>query len=284
MRLLVTGAGGQLGRDIVAGARDAGDDVLAADRTVVDITDRDAVAELLMIWRPDVVVNCAAWTAVDACEADPERADAVNTLAVRWLAEACDRVGSHLVQLSTEYVFDGTSVRPYREDDDTGPLSVYGASKLGGEHEALALGTAAAVVRTSWLSGRHGTNMVSTVLRLLDERRPLAFVDDQHGCPTFTSDLAPVVLRIARERRHGVHHVTNDGAVSRFEFVREIASAAGRDPSIVTPITTAQLDPPRPARRPTYGVLDNAVLRDAGWSPLRRFHDPLSELVTTLRN
>lgn len=284
MRLLVTGAAGQLGRDLVAAAEAAGDDVLAADRSVVDITDRHTVSDVVSSWRPDAVVNCAAWTAVDACEGDPDRAHSVNALAVRWLAEACDQAGAHLVQLSTEYVFDGTSARPYREDDETCPLSVYGASKLGGEHEALALGTSAAVVRTSWLCGRHGANMVGTVLRLLDEGRPLAFVDDQRGCPTFTADLAPVVLRLAGERRHGVHHVTNVGDVSRFEFVREIVAAAGGDPSTVTPISTAELDPPRPARRPMYGVLDNAVLRTARWPPLRDFRGPLRELIPALRS
>lgn len=284
MRLLVTGAGGQLGRDLVAAAEAAGDDVLAADRSVIDITDRHTVSDVVSWWRPDAVVNCAAWTGVDACEGDPDRAHSVNALAVRWLAEACDQAGAHLVQLSTEYVFDGTSARPYREDDETCPLSVYGASKLGGEHEALALGTSAAVVRTSWLCGRHGANMVGTVLRLLDEGRPLAFVDDQRGCPTFTADLAPVVLRLAGERRHGVHHVTNVGDVSRFEFVREIVAAAGGDPSTVTPISTAELDPPRPARRPMYGVLDNAVLRTARWPPLRDFRGPLRELIPALRS
>jgi dTDP-4-dehydrorhamnose reductase len=282
MRLLVTGAAGQLGSDVVATAEGAGDDVLAADRSVVDITDGDAVAELLATWRPDTVVNCAAWTAVDACEGDPGRAHAVNSQAVRWLAEACDRVGAHLMQVSTEYVFDGTSSRPYREDDETGPLSVYGSSKLGGERQALALGPSAAVVRTSWVCGQHGSNMVRTVLRLLHEQRPLAFVDDQRGCPTFTTDLAPVLLRIAQERRHGLHHATNEGAVSWFEFVRDIVAAAGGDPSSVTPISTEQLDPPRPARRPALGVLDNAVLRAAGWPPPRDFREPLGELVRAL--
>lgn len=282
MRLLVTGAAGQLGCDVVATAEGAGDDVLAADRSVVDITDRHTVADVLATWRPDAVVNCAAWTAVDACEDDPARAHAVNAQAVRWLAEGCERVGAHLVQLSTEYVFDGMSARPYREHDETRPLSVYGDSKLGGEHEALSLGSAAAVVRTSWVCGEHGANMVRTVLWLLHERRPLAFVDDQRGCPTFTTDLAPVVVRIARERRHGVHHATNEGAVSWFEFVQQIVAAAGGDPSTVTPISTADLDPPRLARRPAFGVLDNTVLRAAGWPALRDFREPLSELVAAL--
>ena len=284
MRLLVTGAGGQLGHDVVAVGERCGDDVLAADRTVLDVTDRDGVLGLVTTWRPEVIVNCAAWTAVDACQADPERAHVDNALAVRWLAEGADRAGAHLVQVSTEYVFDGTSGRPYREWDATGPLSVYGASKLAGEREALALGASAAVVRTSWLCGEHGSNMVRTALRLLDEASPMAFVDDQRGCPTFTSDLAPVLRRIALDRRSGVYHVTNTGVTSWFEYVRAIVAAAGGDPGVVTPISTAELQPPRPARRPAFAALDNVVVRAAGWPPLRHFHEPLAELVAALRS
>ena len=141
MRLLVTGAGGQLGHDLVATATAAGDEVFGCDHATLDVTDRDAVLGAITTLRPDAVVHAAAWTAVDACEADPGRAFTANALAVRWVAEACDRVGAHLVSVSTDYVFDGTLDRPYHEWDVTGPRSVYGASKLAGEREALALGT-----------------------------------------------------------------------------------------------------------------------------------------------
>jgi dTDP-4-dehydrorhamnose reductase len=282
VRVLITGAGGMLGRDVVTVCRVAGDAVIALDRGALDVTDRDAVLGAITLTRPDAVVNCAAWTEVDACESDPGRAFAINGLAVRWMAEACDRVGAHLVHVSTDFVFDGTLDRPYVEWDDPHPVSAYGASKLAGEREAGALGAAAATVRTSWACGEHGTNIVKTVLRLAAERETLAFVDDQRGCPTFAADLAPVLRRIAVDRRSGIHHVTNQGAVSWFEFAREVVSLLGRDPAMVEPIATADLDPPRPAARPANSVLDNAVLRAAGIPLLRDFRQPLAELVATL--
>jgi dTDP-4-dehydrorhamnose reductase len=286
MRLLVTGAGGQLGHDLVLHATERGDDVVGADRAVIDVTDRDAVLGAITSLRPDAVVNCAAWTAVDACESDPDRAFAANAMAVRWIAEACDRVGAHLVTVSTDYVFDGALDRPYHEWDTTHALGVYGRSKLAGEHEALALGAQAAVVRTSWVCGEHGANMVKTIMRLVaggdDAAGRLAFVDDQRGHPTMTADLAPLLRRLALDRRSGIHHVTNQGAVSWFEFAQAVVSALGRDPSVVRPITTAELDPPRPAPRPVNSVLDNAVLRAAGIPLLRDFREPLAELVAAL--
>jgi dTDP-4-dehydrorhamnose reductase len=286
MRLLVTGAAGQLGHDVVAAGAAAGDDALAADRAALDVTDRDAVLGAITTARPDVVVNTAAWTAVDACEGDPQRAFAANALAVRWLAEGCDRAGAHLVHVSTDYVFDGALDRPYREWDATNPLGVYGASKLAGEREAQALGPAATVVRTSWVCGEHGANMVRTIMRLVGggDRGPgsLAFVDDQRGHPTFTADLAPMVLRLARERRGGLYHVTNQGAVSWYEFARDVVTAMGRSPALVRPIATAELDPPRPAPRPANSVLDNAALTAAGIPLLDDFRTPLARLVTAL--
>ncbi|MEN9505918.1 MAG: dTDP-4-dehydrorhamnose reductase, partial [Actinomycetota bacterium] len=168
MRVVVTGAGGQLGRDTVAVCDAAGDTVWGVDRSQVDVTDRDQVFGIITSVRPDAVIHCAAWTAVDACESNPQEAFRSNALAVRHVAEACHRVGAHLVHLSTDYVFDGELSRPYHEWDSPNPRSVYGASKLAGEVEALALGPAAAVVRTSWVCGEHGSNMVKTVLRLVD--------------------------------------------------------------------------------------------------------------------
>lgn len=279
MRVLVTGGAGQLGRDIERLWTQDGDEVVALTRDDLDVSSRSQVLGAITSLRPDVVVNCAAWTAVDACEGDAERAFAVNALGVRWAREACARVGAHLVQISTDYVFDGSLDRPYREWDDPNPRSVYGASKLGGEREA---GPDATVVRTSWVCGEHGNNMVKTVLRLSAERSTLSFVDDQVGCPTFTSDLAVAVRRLAVDRRAGVYHVTNAGPVSWYEFVRDIVVAAGRDPEMVHPISTADLDPPRPAPRPANSVLDNAALRLGGLPPLRHYRTPLHDLVTKL--
>jgi dTDP-4-dehydrorhamnose reductase len=280
VKLLVTGAAGQLGLDVVAYAGSVGDEVIGVDKATLDITDGDAVRSLLEAVRPDAVINAAAYTAVDACETNVDLAFAVNGTAPGILARACDAVGAHLVHVSTDYVFDGTLDRPYLEDDVTNPQSVYGRSKLAGEHE---VGPGAAVVRTSWVCGEHGNNMVKLVLRLAaNPDQAMAFVDDQRGHPTFTADLAPALRLLAVERRTGVHHVTNQGAVSWYQFVREILRAAGYDPDRVRPISTAELDPPRPAPRPANSVLDNAVWRAAGLPMLRDFRDPLAELVARL--
>jgi dTDP-4-dehydrorhamnose reductase len=279
VKVLVTGAAGQLGRDVVAACAAAGDEVIPTDRSTLDITDSRAVRAAIESSAPDAVINCAAYTAVDACETNVELAHAVNGDAVEHLAVAADVVGAHLVQVSTDYVFDGLLERPYREDDATNPQSVYGRSKLVGE---LAAGDRAAVVRTSWVCGEHGSNMVQLVLGLHREVPELAFVDDQRGCPTFTADLAPALRAVAVDRRTGVHHLTNQRPVSWFEFVREIVEAAGGDASIVRPIKTADLDPPRPAPRPANSVLDNAAWRDAGLTLLRDHSAPLAELVARL--
>jgi dTDP-4-dehydrorhamnose reductase len=228
------------------------------------------------------VINCAAWTAVDACEGDPELALAMNGTAVRWLAEASHRTGSHLVTVSTDYVFDGGLERAYHEWDDTAPQSIYGITKLIGEKEALVLGPSASVVRTSWVCGAHGNNMVKTIMRLAGQHPELAFVDDQVGHPTFTHDLAPMLRRIAIDRLSGVIHATNQGAVSWFEFAQSVVSAMGKDPSMVRPIGTDELQPPRPAPRPANSVLDNAVLRQAGYPELRDHREALAETVRTL--
>ena len=282
MRVLITGAGGQLGTDLALTCASAGDEVAAPLHAQLDVTDRNACLASVVSGRPDVVFHTAAWTAVDACESDPARARTANGLAVRWIAEACARVGAHLVHVSTDYVFDGTLDRPYNEWDDPNPQSVYGTSKLHGEREALALGTAAAVVRTSWVCGEHGNNMVRTIMRLAAERTSLAFVDDQHGCPTFTADLAPQLRRIALDRRSGVIHATNATATTWFGFAQAIVGAMGKDPTMVEPIATVDLHPPRPAPRPANSVLDNAVLRGGGVPLLRDFHEPLAELVAAL--
>jgi dTDP-4-dehydrorhamnose reductase len=226
-----------------------------------------------------VVVHAAAWTAVDACEADPERAFAVNALGTRHIVEAARAVGAHVTYLSTDYVFDGTLERPYREWDATNPQSVYGASKLAGERE---LDPGATIVRISWVCGRHGSNMVKTILRLAGEHDTLQFVGDQRGHPTFAEDVAPLVRRLAAERRSGVFHATNQGATTWFEFARAVLDAAGLDPERVRPISTADLDPPRPAPRPANSVLDNAVLRAEGIPLLPDHRESLAHLVREL--
>ena len=284
MRVLVTGGGGQVGSEVVAAFDQAGHTVVAATKEQLDVADRDSVVGAVESARPDTVVHCAAWTDVDGCELDPDRALLVNALGTRHVAEACALAapGAHVVYLSTDYVFSGDLDRPYHEWDETGPLSAYGRSKLGGEHELLDAAVAHTIVRTSWVFGQNGHNMVKTALRLLGEDGPLRFVDDQRGCPTAADDLAGMIVRLAAERMAGAYHVTNQGATTWFEFVREVAAAAGHDPGRVEPVKTADLDPPRPAPRPANSVLDNAALRLSGVPLLDDFRVPLERLVRRL--
>lgn len=283
LKVLITGAGGQLGCEISRLASSQPDlELIAASSGQLDVGDRETVLSAVEAYRPSLVIHAAAWTAVDACEADPGKAFRVNALGSRNVAEAAQRYGAHLVALSTDYVFDGTLSRPYNEWDQTNPLSVYGASKLAGEREVLAVCPGASVVRTSWVCGAFGSNMVKTILRLAAGDGPLRFVDDQFGCPTFTSDLAVAVLRLGRDRAPGIAHVTNQGATSWYQFARDVVVASGGDQDRVQAITTEQLQPPRPAPRPRNSVLDNAVLRLSGRGLLDDYHEPLNRAVKEL--
>jgi dTDP-4-dehydrorhamnose reductase len=287
VRVLVTGAAGQLGSEVVIelerrrAARQRGPalDVVGADHAHLDVRDRDAVFAIVTALEPDVIIHTAAFTAVDRCETEPETAFAINAFGTRHLADAAALVGAHLAYVSTDYVFDGCSPVPYTEWDLPNPLSVYGRSKLGGERE---LAPGATIVRTSWVFGRTGSNMVKTVLRLLDGTAPLRFVDDQFGSPTLASDLAEVLVELALGRRRGIFHVTNSEATNWFGFVRAIVQFAGGDVARVEPIPTAELDPPRPAPRPANSVLDNLALRLDGHAPLRLWQDATRALVTDL--
>ncbi|MBI1843249.1 MAG: dTDP-4-dehydrorhamnose reductase [Actinobacteria bacterium] len=278
MRVLITGAAGQVGRELVEIFADH--EVIAADRGLLDVTSRDDVLQIVTTTRPDAIVHAAAWTAVDACESDPDQAFLVNTLGARFVGEAARSVGAHLCQISTDYVFDGTKTSPYVEWDEPNPQSVYGRSKLAGERE---LGPEATVVRTSWVCGRYGSNMVKTILRLADEHDRLSFVHDQVGHPTFADDLARAIRLLVVDRRAGLFHVTNQGSCSWYEFARAVLAASGADPDRVGPIATADLVPARPAPRPANSVLDNAALRLSGLPLLPHYGETLDRLVKELR-
>jgi dTDP-4-dehydrorhamnose reductase len=280
VKILVTGAAGQVGSEVCARfGQSSHHEVIAADHAALDVGERDAVMQAITGSKPDAVVHCAAWTAVDACEGDPDRAYRINALGNRYVAEASRRVDAHLLTVSTDYVFDGSKPEPYVEWDAPNPQSVYGRSKWGGELEA---GAEATIVRTSWVCGQHGGNMVKTILRLAGEHDTLTFVDDQRGYPSFADDLAVMIHRLVVDRRAGLFHVTNQGAVSWYEFARAVLQAAGLDPERVKPIATADLQPARPAPRPANSVLDNAGLRLGGIPLLPDFHEPLERLVRTL--
>ncbi len=278
MRVLITGAGGQVGTELVRSF--AGHEVIACDRSMLDVADRESVLGAITQTAPDAVVHAAAWTAVDDCEAHPDRAFAVNALGTRHVAEAARLVRARVCYVSTDYVFDGDAPEPYREWDRTSPRSVYGRSKLAGEHE---LEPGHTVVRTSWVFGEHGANIVKTILALVGEHETLRFVDDQYGHPTCATDLADMIARLVVERRPGLFHVTNQGAVNWFGFARSVMEAAGLDPERVQPIATSDLDPPRRAHRPPNSVLDNAALRLEGIELLPHYTEPLARLVARHR-
>jgi dTDP-4-dehydrorhamnose reductase len=281
LRVLVTGAGGMVGREVVELLdRDGAHEVIGLDHARLDVGDRDSVLGAIGSTRPEAIVHCAAMTAVDACESEPDRAFQVNALGVRFVMEAARRAGAYVVALSTDYVFDGTQPEPYHEWDTPNPTSVYGQSKLAGEFE---LDLDCAVVRTSWVVGQYGANMAKTVLRLAAGDSPLRFVDDQRGCPTIAADLATMLRTFVVERLPGTWHVTNQGPVSWYEFAGEVLRAAGGDPARVEPITTADLQPPRPAPRPANSVLDNRALRLSGRALLPDFRESLPALVRAIQ-
>ena len=279
--VLVTGAAGQVGRELAArfGA-DPAWRVVALGRDRLDLCDRDSVLGAITTVAPHAVVHAGAWTAVDACEEDPEQALRVNALGTRHVADGARRVGAHVTYLSTDYVFAGDKPGAYHEWDEPSPRSAYGRSKLGGERE---LDDGSTVVRTSWVFGRHGANMVKTVLRLGEAGGELGFVDDQHGCPTDAADLAGAVHQLVAAGLPGTFHVTNGGATTWYELARHVLAAAGWDPARVRAVSTAELDPPRPAPRPANSVLDGVALRSSGIDPLPDHRERVTALVRALR-
>ena len=279
LKVLITGANGQLGHELVRATVAAGHEVVATSHETLDITDKLAVDAAITAARPDVVIHAAAWTAVDACESDPDKAMLVNGTATKYVADAAHAVGAHVVYISTDYVFDGSKTSAYDEEDAPNPQSVYGASKLAGER---ALGPNDAIVRIAWVCGFYGGNMVKTILRLAEQPQ-LKFVDDQIGNPTFADDAAEMIVRLAIEKRPGTWHVTNQGDVSWYEFAREVLMVAGFDAGKVAPIQTHELQPPRPAQRPANSVLNNSSLKRAGIELLPDFRVPLARLVSQIQ-
>lgn len=279
MRILVTGAAGQVGAQVVGAL--VGHEVLAASRAELDLADRDSIEAAVAGFGPDAVVNCAAMTNVDGCETDPERAFSVNALGVRWLTHAAERFGAHVVHVSTDYVFDGESERPYDEWDAVHPVSEYGRSKLGGEREVIEHSSSWAVVRTSWVFGNRGTDLVTWAFDTFDRGELTGVLADQVSIPTFAPDLARLLARFATQRRAGLFHVTSgDEAVTRHELICHALRARGVDDDVVAaiaPIDASKLV--RPARRPAMSAMDNRALRLAGLSGLRPWREAVVEYV-----
>ena len=280
MRIVVTGASGQLGSELVVSAKRRGHDVIGTTRADLDVCDRAATTSRISELRPELIIHAAAWTAVDACESDPERAMRDNGEATRNVVDAADEVGARVMYVSTDYVFDGTKSSPYVETDEPNPTSVYGRSKLAGEQAMRSDDT---IVRISWVCGFNGNNMVKTIMRLMATHPTLSFVDDQIGHPTIADDAAEGMITLAERGVSGIWHLTNQGVVSWYEFAREVVRMCGGDPAMVKSISTAELNPPRPAQRPANSVLDNAAMRDGGIALLDDFRVPLERLVRRLR-
>ena len=274
MKVLVTGGAGQLARAIAATW--SGHEVLLSDRKSLDLTDPGAAASALALHRPRVVINAGAYTLVDRCEAEPDLARKVNADAVGWLADACNEIDALLVQISTDYVFDGRATRPYREDDPTHPATIYGRTKLEGEARAREAGNHL-IVRTSWLYDAWGKNFLRTMLSAAAQRRSLKVVDDQRGTPTSCRALARQLERSVCEEWRGLVHASCEGETTWYGFAKEIFLVAGIQADL-SPCTTEEF--PTPAPRPAYSVLDAALRRSLGSDLMPSWQSALKEVIS----
>jgi dTDP-4-dehydrorhamnose reductase len=280
MKVVVTGAKGQLGTDLVDLLTDRGYEVYGYGHEELDITNFDQVHHVINNVTPDVVIHAAAYTKVDLAELEPDQAFLINAYGTRNVAVASEAVGAKLVYVSTDYVFDGTANTPYNEFSSTNPMSVYGKSKLAGEQFVRDLHSKFFIVRTSWVYGKNGNNFVKTMLKLAQERDELKVVNDQVGCPTYTVDLANCILELMETEKYGIYHVSNYGHCSWYEFAKAIFEEAGIEVK-VNPCTTK--DFPRPAPRPAYSVLEHMALKLNGFSEMREWREALKELIINIR-
>ncbi|MFI6854044.1 dTDP-4-dehydrorhamnose reductase [Streptomyces sp. NPDC050416] len=286
MRWLVTGAGGMLGHDVVEELTRRGEEVVGLDRAALDITRSAVVDTVVRDHRPDLVVNCAAYTAVDDAESEEARALEINGDGPRLLARACAAHGARMIHVSTDYVFSGEArTTPYPEDHPTGPRTAYGRTKLAGERAVLEeLPGASAIVRTAWLYGVHGTNFVRTMIGLEARRDTLDVVDDQRGQPTWSADVAERIadlgVRLGPDA-HGVFHATNSGEATWYELAREVFSLVGADPDRVRPTSSAAF--PRPAPRPAYSALAHRRWQEIGLPLPRDWRSALHEALPRIR-
>ncbi len=294
MRILVTGSRGQLGsemqRILAQGRAEMGSipsaydnaEVSYVDAQELDITKRDDVLAYVEEYKPDLVINCAAFTNVDACETQTELAYAVNALGPSYLAEACELCGARFVHVSTDYVFSGGEPGERTEADPTGPVSAYGRTKLAGEELVSQACSRSFIVRTAWLYGYVGKNFVKTMLWLAKERGGMTVVADQWGNPTSANDLAYEILHIALTEHYGLYHITNKGTCSWFDFTQAILHEAQLDPKMVLPCTSEEYRQANPnsAHRPQYSSLDNAHLRATIGDEMRSWQDALANYMS----
>ena len=279
MKVLVTGVNGQLGYDVCRELTARGVEHTGVDIADFDITDAAAVERYLEQYRPDVVIHCSAWTAVDAAEDQPEKVSAVNGQGSRNIAEVCKKIGAKLVYISTDYVFPGTGERFYEPEDQTGPLGVYGKTKLEGEMAVRETLDEHFIVRISWVFGKNGKNFVRTMLTLAETRTELNVVCDQIGSPTYTADLAPLLCDMIATNKYGTYHATNEGVCSWAEFTEEIFRQAGKCVK-VNHIPTSEY--PTKAVRPLNSRMSKEKLVENGFARLPAWQDALSRYLKEL--
>jgi dTDP-4-dehydrorhamnose reductase len=275
-RVLITGASGLLGRALVEYSA-SGWDVRAMTHADLDVSDAPAVAAALESIRPQVVINCAALSHVDQCEREPARAFAVNAEGPYHLARACRRVGADLVQISTDYVFDGTKGTPYTLEDTPHPLNLYGQSKLAGEEAVRQTLDRYYIVRPARIFGVGGRNFATQIVDLIAAHRPIRAIIDEVGSPTYVRDLAERIFRIVEQGSPGIYHVTNGGACSWYDFAREVLRLLKRDDLLVEPVRSADLG--RPARRPAMTALRCLLSESLGWEPLRPWAEAYADFL-----
>ena len=273
MKILVTGAQGQLGREVAR--QGSPHELILTDYDTLDITNAKAVEAFMREHKPEAVIHCAAYTNVDGAEQDTDGAFRVNVIGAQNLAAGCLETGARMVYVSTDYVFDGTKPTPYRETDPVSPQSVYGHTKWQGEEMVRALLGRHYIVRTAWLYG-DGNNFVRTMLRLAENGSALRVVDDQVGTPTSTVDLSRAIFKLLESPAYGTYHATCQGQCSWYEFACEIFHQKGKKIEVI-PVTTEEF--PRPAKRPAHSVLDNYMLRMTVGDPMRTWQEALAEYL-----
>ncbi len=276
MKVLVTGAKGMLGTDLMD-ILSRGHEVIGVDIDDFDITNANQTREKVFEIAPELVIHGAAYTDVDGCETNLELAYKVNAIGAQNIALACRASDAVMLYLSTDFVFDGRKKEPYFEWDHANPLSVYGASKYAGEYFVSRLLQRYYIVRIAWLYGENGKNFVKTILRLVDERDKLQIVDDQFGSPTYTVDVAHGISKLIKSESYGIYHMVNRGETSWYGFAKKILELGGKSGVVVEPITTEELN--RPAKRPAYSVLRNLALELTIGDPMRNWEDALGEFV-----
>ncbi|MHB1698135.1 MAG: dTDP-4-dehydrorhamnose reductase [bacterium] len=277
LKIALIGSTGMLGIDVNAALKGVNFLIKNYNSKNLDIADAKKVYEALSAFKPDYIINCAAYTDVDGAETEKENADAVNNIGVQNLADAALALGSRIVQISTDYVFGGTKKTPYIEDDDPNPINEYGLSKLRGEESLKSSGASYIILRTSWLYGRNGKNFVNTVLKLADSKKKIEVVDDQFGSPTYTKDVAYAIseIIIKDNSKNEIYHLTNGGVTSWYKFAVEIVNIFKRTNCEIIPVTSDKFV--RPAKRPVYSSLDNSKIKEDYNIELRPWKDALKK-------